>query len=276
MNSIDLGGHSGCHIFLMEPDDGINFVRKISKDQDYNPRMKAQCEKQAQFKNGKIKAPKVLSSGMTEEGLFYFDMEYIQGITLAEYIRSMEIGKIRGLVDALVENIDMGCVDVPNQANDIFLKKLSALNTKLSGKDAVIDEALALLMAHDWSKFHPSFCHGDMTLENIIVKNDELYFIDFLDSFYDSYLMDFGTLLQDIQVMWSYRKDQNVDMNLILRLMVFRDLLMDAIREKDEKMVREVYFALLQKLVRILPYTKDELTWNFLLQKIALVNKEVV
>ncbi|MGM9926751.1 MAG: phosphotransferase [Bacillus sp. (in: firmicutes)] len=275
MNCIDLGGHSGCKIYLIESDDGRNFVRKISKDKDYNSRLQAQCNKQARYIGSKIKAPKVLRSGVTDEDLFFFDMEYVQGITLAEYIRNIEIGKIKGLVDALVENIDKEKYVRKNEANTIFIKKFSDLQLKLAGNNIVIDEALNLLMSHDWSQFSRSFCHGDMTLENIIVKNDELYFIDFLDSFYDSYLMDFGTLLQDVQVMWSYRKDKNVDMNLILRLIVFRDLFIDSICEKNESLVKEVYFALLQKLVRILPYTNDELTWKFLLKKIKLVIKEV-
>lgn len=276
MNCIDLGGHSGCKIFLMEFDDGRNFVRKISKDKDYNSRLQVQCDKQKKYIGSKIKAPKVFRSGMTEEDLFFFDMEYIQGITLAEYIRNIEIGKIKGLVDALVENIDKEIYFEKNEANTIFRKKFYDLQFKLAGNNMVIDEALNLLKLHDWSRFSRSFCHGDMTLENIIVRNDQLYFIDFLDSFYDSFLMDLGTLLQDVQVMWSYRKDKNVDMNLILRLIVFRDLLLDSICKKDESLVKEMYFALLQKLVRILPYTNDNITWNFLIEKIKLVIKEVV
>lgn len=275
MSGIDLGGHSGCKIYLIESDDGRNFVRKISKDKEYNSRLQVQCNKQALYIGSKIKAPKVLRSGVTDEDLFFFDMEYVQGITLAEYIRNIEIGKIKGLVDALVDNVDKEKYVEKNEANTIFIKKFSDLQLKLAGNNMVIDEAFNLLMSHDWSPFSHSFCHGDMTLENIIVKNDELYFIDFLDSFYDSYLMDFGTLLQDVQVMWSYRKDKNVDMNLILRLVVFRDLLIDSICEKNESLVKEVYFALLQKLVRILPYTNDELTWKFLLEEIKLVIKEV-
>ena len=42
VNSYNLGGHSGCQIYLIEDDDGKTFVRKISKDEDYNERLKAQ------------------------------------------------------------------------------------------------------------------------------------------------------------------------------------------------------------------------------------------
>ena len=135
----------------------------------------------------------------------------------------------------------------------------------------MIEHSLDLLEAHDWSKLTPSQCHGDMTLENIIVKNDQLYFIDFLDSFYDSWFLDIGTLLQDVQVMWSYRFQRNVSMNTVLRLIVFRDLLLDEIKKVNPDYVLEVYYSLLQKLIRIYPYTKDELTYRFLDEKTSLV-----
>ena len=121
-----------------------------------------------------------------------------------------------------------------------------------------------------------SKCHGDMTLENIIIKNDKIYFIDFLDSFYDSWFLDIGTLLQDVQVMWSYRFQKDVSMNTVLRLIVFRDLLIDEIKNVNPEYVLEIYYALLQKLIRIYPYTKDELTYNFLNEKTKLVISDIL
>ena len=147
---------------------------------------------------------------------------------------------------------------------------------KLKDKNnAVINQSLDLLERHDWHKLTNSQCHGDMTLENIIVKDDRLYFIDFLDSFYDSWFLDIGTLLQDVQVMWSYRFEKDVNMNTVLRLIVFRDLLLDEIRKVNPDYVLEIYYSLLQKLIRIYPYTKDELTYNYLNEKTALVLADI-
>lgn len=281
MNCYNLGGHSGCQIFMIEEDDGNVLVRKISKDQEYNDRLRIQSEKQAAFASANIKAPQVYAQGYTEEGLFYFDMEYIQGITLAEYIKTMEIGKIRGLVDSLVSSLvpqerRLMSQEEETAVSTIFSKKITSLkNTLTDHHNPVIDQALEMLMAHDWRSLVPVSCHGDMTLENIIVKNDRLYFIDFLDSFYDSWFLDIGTLLQDIQVMWSYRFQKDVSMNTVLRLIVFRDLLLDEIRKIDSDYVLEVYYSLLQKLIRIFPYTKDRLTYQFLNEKTALVLDQI-
>jgi thiamine kinase-like enzyme len=223
----------------------------------------------------------VLDSGYTEEGLFYFDMEYIQGITLAEYIKTMEIGKVKNLVKMLVSSVIPKKSYAMTQeekahATEIFSNKIKSLRENLIGKNnEIINQSLDLLETHDWTRLTPSQCHGDMSLENIIVKNDKLYFIDFLDSFYDSWFLDIGTLLQDVQVMWSYRFQDNVSMNTVLRLIVFRDLLLDEIRTIDEGYVIEIYYSLLQKLIRIYPYTNDEITYQFLNEKTEIVLENI-
>ena len=280
MNKYNLGGHSGCQIYLMEEDDGRVFVRKISKDKAYNNRLKTQSEKQASFSGNPIKAPKVFNQGYTEDGLFFFDMEYVQGVTLAEYIKTMQIGKIKGLVESLVSSIvpEKSAIISEEQkeiVKDLFNKKISDLSEKLYSDNDIVNQALHMLETHDWSKFSHSQCHGDMTLENIIIKDDKMYFIDFLDSFYDSWLLDIGTLLQDIQVMWSYRFQTEVSMNTVLRLIVFRDLLLDEIRKIDTSYVLEIYYALLQKLIRIYPYTKDKYTYNFLNEKTSIILNDI-
>ena len=280
MNKYNLGGHSGCQIFLIEDDDGNAYVRKVSKDKNYNDRLKIQSEKQDSFCGNPIRAPKVLAQGYTADGLFFFDMEYIQGVTLAEYIKTIEIGKIKGLVEALVSSIvsqkqKLITEEEKQLITGIFKKKISELRKRLSNDNEIVNQALDLLEKHDWSKLSPSQCHGDMTLENIIIKNDRLYFIDFLDSFYNSWFLDIGTLLQDVQVMWSYRFQKEISMNTVLRLIVFRDLLLDEIRKINSSYVIEIYYSLLQKLIRIYPYTKDQLTYEFLNEKTSLVLKNI-
>ena len=142
MHITDLGGHSGCKVLLCETEDNIVFVRKISSDTEYNNRLKVQAAKQETFQSETIKVPAVLNQGYTDEGLFYFDMEYVQGITMAEYMKSIEIGKVRGLIETVVKG------NIYAQENDspvnekIFLDKIDSLRDKLSGKNnPVINES---------------------------------------------------------------------------------------------------------------------------------------
>lgn len=279
MRTKALRGHSGCKVLLCE-DDRKAFVRKISGSSDYNARLQAQAYKQMHFDSQFINTPKVLGSGVTGDGLYYFDMEYIRGVTLAEYMRRIEIGKIRGIVSGLIGHIaDESRKRAPAKADvitdkiNVLRKSIASLEPVIAGMDMqVIDRSLDILETHSWQNFARSSCHGDMTLENIIVRDGELYFIDFLDSFYDCWLLDVSTLLQDAYTMWAYRDWDTIDMNTRIRLAVFRDILMDAIRGMDGGMwLNEVFYALQLKLLRIYPYTRDEKTIRFLNAKLASV-----
>lgn len=272
MNTRNLGGHSGCKILLCEENDNKVFVRKISSNYEYNERLKVQAFKQESFATGQVKTPKVYAKGYTQDGLFYFDMEYIQGITMAEYMNTIEIGKVKNLVESLVTNILSPNSDSTAVDEAVFYNKISSLKEKLSNdNNYIIDEAIEMLNSHSWKNFPKTFCHGDMTLENIIVKDGQMYLIDFLDSFYDCWIMDISTLLQDVQTLWSYRNQKEINVNTLIRLMVFRDILIDTMNKMSSGIIVEAYYALLLKLIRIYPYTHDALTYEFLNRKTASV-----
>lgn len=267
----NLRGHSGCNIYLYENADNTFFVRKVSASIQYNDRLKKQAEKQANFINNNIKAPRVYRQNTDKDGLFYFDMEYIPGITLSKYIKTIEIGKIQPLVKNIVETIYVSNTD-NSDCNTCFKEKLNGLSKSLNMEsNQEITLSLKILTNHNWSFFNKSQCHGDLTLENIIIKDGQMYLIDFLDSFYDSWLLDAGTLLQDVLALWSYRNESDLDMNTIMRLMIFKDILIDNIYKKTGDRYIEIYYALLLKLMRVLPYTKDDFTKNFLINKIRIL-----
>lgn len=268
MNITDLGGHSGCKILLCEKNNNEIFVRKISSDKNYNKRLAVQAKKQETYSNSNIKVPKVLQTGYTDDGLFYFDMEYVQGITMAEYIKTIEIGKVRSICESIVNNIVSRDSENTDVDESIFTTKIASLKEKLQPQNnPVINDAIELLNKHSWKRFRKTQCHGDLTLENIIVKDNQLYLIDFLDSFYDCWIMDISTIMQDVQTMWSYRHDEEAEINTKLRLLVFRDILMDTVKRVSPEDYLEVYYALLLKLIRIFPYTKDKETYDFLNDK---------
>ena len=268
MNITDLGGHSGCKILLCEKNNNEIFVRKNSSDKNYNKRLAVQAKKQATYSNPNIKVPKVLQTGYTDDGLFYFDMEYVQGITMAEYIKTIEIGKVRSICESIVNNIVSRDSENTDVDESIFTTKIASLKEKLQPQNnPVINDAIELLNKHSWKRFRKTQCHGDLTLENIIVKDNQLYLIDFLDSFYDCWIMDISTIMQDVQTMWSYRHVEEAEINTKLRLLVFRDILMDTVKRVSPEDYLEVYYALLLKLIRIFPYTKDKETYDFLNDK---------
>ena len=268
MNITDLGGHSGCKVKLIEDTNKV-FVRKITANAEYNNRLKKQMEKQEAYNNELLKAPKIYSYGIENE-LFYFDMEYIQGITLAESMKSIEAGKIENIVDSIANSIyssDEGVADTC-----VFKKKIESLTSSEEILHSIVaKKGLKMLDSYCWEGFKKSACHGDMTLENIIVKDNELYLIDFLDSFYDCWILDAGTLLQDAQLMWSYRMQNTISNNTMIRLLIFHDILLDKLKRKMPENMSDIYYALLLKLLRIYPYTRDQYTLRFLDEKTNMV-----
>ena len=84
----DLKGFSGCKVKLYSV-NGDYLVRKISKSVDYNERLQKQMLKQKYFleylATDKILAQKIFNTSSINK-LYFFDMEYIQGINLIEYI----------------------------------------------------------------------------------------------------------------------------------------------------------------------------------------------
>lgn len=259
-----LGGHSGCSINLVQGNGRI-FVRKLSSGLSYNFRLKKQCKKQSLFNpRFNVSAPKILECDY-ENGIFYFDMEFVQGKTLAEYTSAVRITEIADLIRCLFNSLYMENTEKNLHAKDIFLKKIQSLENNLPnlyrGR-----EIFSLLKSYDWSKVYKSPCHGDLTLENILITSEKkIYLIDFLDSFYNSWMIDVAKLLQDLELKWSFRNAEP-DSNRDLRLQVAKEALIEEIMCTDNgnEKIMTIYHILLMNIVRIYPYTKDEKTLKFL------------
>lgn len=108
------------------------------------------------------------------------------------------------------------------------------------------------------------------------MSKDTLIPIDFLDSFYDSWMIDAAKILQDADIMWSYRNVSRNN-NLIVRLTIMRDLITEKIGKMfmGDKILETVYMILLLNLLRVYPYVKDSLTERFLSTKIPYIVKKV-
>lgn len=259
----DLGGYSGCKILLFQDEKDGYFVRKISASDEYNKRLEAQCLKQVSFRNSFIKTPSVFRKGYDENGLFYFDMEYIQGVTLSKYISKVDVSEISGLADLIMSNF----IITSNKANDVqvFKNKVSELKGKVKKlNNQIVNKAIDYLGNYNWKNFSNNYSHGDLTLENILVCNNGLYYIDFLDSFYDSWLLDVGKLLQDVECLWSYRNNDSLVTNTKLRIAILKEVILRRLKSIDSKYVKDAYAALLLNLLRIFPYVKDDKTYCYL------------
>lgn len=276
---MELSGYSGCELKIID-NNGIKVVQKNSSTIEYNERLIKQKEKQNSLLLGDLNNCKVYDDGF-DDGIYHFTMEYINGQTLSDWIERAELLSINNIVDKLTSYY----LDINEDnfsAERVFSKKV--ITTKNDAlKNHIIkvhyyafEKAFDLLQSYSWLHVIESPCHGDMTLENILVDNGNFYLIDFLDSFYDTWMIDAAKLLQDTECYWSYRK-KYVSVNLKVRLLIFRDLLKRKIyvMEEGEVILDTIYHILLLNLLRILPYVKDEFDCAFLSNEISIILSKI-
>ena len=277
---MELQGHSGCKLYI-EDLDGCKVVKKISADISYNSRLIKQMQKQCRQRLDGFEECKVYSEGY-EDGLFSFVMEYVNGTTFADKISCISLCEIDHYVDMLIRNYKE-FQEINAEAKRIFDKKIHEVYKSIKDSRSIASEyqtrllqSFDSIMGYSWKYVIKSECHGDMTFENIMVKNMRLYLIDYLDSFYDSWMIDAAKLLQDADLMWSYR-NKSKDSNLIVRLTVFRDTLIDKILSmfEGENILDTIYHILLLNTLRICPYSYNEEDIDFLIKSIDRINKKI-
>lgn len=271
--TMELKGYSGCQLSIREW-KGQQAVFKVSSSPDYDRRLKKQKEKQERLCLKGFGQCRVLGEG-EEGGRYFFIMEYINGATLAEEMQCFPISGIKPFIDSYMENAKP-FTRKNEKAGHLFRNKIKSLSKAIGKPTGESAKALELVAAYDWGYVIDSECHGDLTLQNILVQDGRMYLIDCLDSFCDSWMVDAAKLLQDAELLWSYR-GQEPSNNLVVRLTAMRDLLVDSIRkmEEGEELVRTIYHILILNLLRIAPYTRDRETGSFLREKIAYVAREI-
>lgn len=265
MKKYSLFGNSGCNIELISK-GGKTYVRKYSANFEYNDRLKKQCEKQKTFTSEYFDTPHIYSSGMTKNNLFWFDMEYISGITLSKYIGTVPLSEIKHIIDIFSKVIPEKYDYDPN-AKEFILGKIKSLKSKMCG-NLVYIEYLEFLEKYDWGFMIQSTCHGDFTLENMLISDEKIYLIDFLDSFYDSWMIDYAKILQDVDLGWSYRYAP-INVNLKIRLLIMKRMIHERIKmlNDGDKILDTIYHLLLLGILRIIPYIKDDFTEKFIYEK---------
>ena len=205
MNDFNLpNGLSGCQLKLINP----TIVRKISANTDYNIRLKKQMEKQESFSLlfdfKKIITPKIINFGINEE-LFFFDMSYEDANTLGNFLNFASKNDLDNLLLVLYKYFDFffDCNNFYDFESLQLIIENKINNLKINSMyHTEIDLIYNKLGFCNNDLVIKSFCHGDLTCSNLLIDDKYCYFIDFLDSFIDSILIDIIKLKQDLFYEW--------------------------------------------------------------------------
>lgn len=180
-------------------------------------------------------------------------MEYINGQDMASYLESATEEDIEKLINFLTEYIQW-CLD--NSKNVDFYESVLA---KVLDLGKYIN--LSFLLKEKWSDIPQSVIHGDFTLENIMYSDGKFYLIDANPTNLNSIYFDANKLRQDIDCLWFVRHKNNK-----LHYKIVCEKISKKLKKRFNFMQNDTIMILM--LSRILPYTKDNFTKNFLLEEL--------
>jgi thiamine kinase-like enzyme len=114
-----------------------------------------------------------------------------------------------------------------------------------------------------------SFCHGDLTLANIIINKKKLILLDFLETHNDNVIQDYAKLYQEFKLGWSSR-----GFNSILGVrssIIYQNIISDnEWKFLDIRTKKALFIETYMTLLRILPYINqnDTITIDWVLKSI--------
>ncbi|MBN2350338.1 MAG: phosphotransferase [Bacteroidales bacterium] len=269
---LKLQGRSGCTLEIIDGSQGI-VLRKYAGTVSYNLRLENQIKKQINFFNNLplseyFNAPAVFQySKGSDRQLAWFDMEYIYGEKYNEYFEKCTVQQLNRNLEIFLEYFSRSLdLSVPKKTDpEVFLQKTKQIREAVSEdilKDPVFSTTLTYLEQNVPDGYLPrNPCHGDFTFSNMIFSNNNIYLLDFLDSFIDSPLIDLVKLRQDTKFYWTLFIDktiQNHQATKIIQILNYFD------RQIQQYFMNNSYiqgwYDYLEKLnlIRILPYLKTK------------------
>ena len=100
-----------------------------------------------------------------------------------------------------------------------------------------------------------------------------MFFIDFLDSFLETPLIDLAKIAQEFNVFWSYRNKSNIDGVLISKMYALNTMFLKLLNSLDSDFKKTFRYLEILNLMRILPYTTDVATYILLKKAIIKLNQ---
>jgi aminoglycoside phosphotransferase len=264
-------GHSDAAILF---DAATGIVRKTSATPAANARLLAQAEKQRRLFMLGLPFPRVLATRLDGAGRAQFDMQYLPGRSIADAV--VQAGAF--YPDTVLKSVErMMWLFAPYAGAalpaHLFHDKIETIAK--SGNKAV-RIAAARLAACDWRGVPQSPCHGDLTLENMLITTARtVAFIDCDEAWVSSYWLDFGKLFQDIDGHWCLRRLYEDEASTAQRINAIQKLepLARGFRAlaaaSDAALPARLPQLAALGLLRAVPYATDEALIAFICRRIA-------
>lgn len=284
--NIDIKGHSGCNIDIIEEGDNL-LVKKSTLDKKYLKRLELQGNKQMNDKclTDSIYNPSISKIEANEDEC-YILMDYIYANNFIDYFEKASPQDIDHFIDNFIKYIhnEIDKCEIKKVSKNVFIDKFNSVvkncekNDLLKGnmrvKSILKDCENVFTNMPEEFEIPVGICHGDLTFSNILFSSNKFYFIDYLDSFIETPIQDIVKLRQDTKYFWStmmYKKKYDV-----VRLNIIFNYIDDKISEhfgNFEYYYRNYDRLQLMNILRILPYIKEEKVRDFVLNILSALPK---
>lgn len=266
-------GMSGCSLRILDK----NVIRKQSPTIEYNSRLVKQIEKQSffhQFKIDSVAVPTVYSHGY-ENDLFYADMEYINGKLFIEEFEKIGNDTVVQYTNTIIGYLNY-CLHSTQQTytsyelKDIIKNKLQSLLPTSEHKN-FIQHLISYTEVCMIDNVPKTLCHGDLTFSNMLFYNNNIYFLDFLDSYIDSVVIDIVKLKQDLYYHWCI-KNVSAEKHTLIRIQQIFRYIWHRLDGVYSSIVHSDFFDLVDVInfLRIEPYVRTQHQRHVLNESIQL------
>ncbi len=218
-------------------------------------RLNKQAEKQQLFENlniNNIKTPKIKKIGHN-----YFYMEFINGKNFIQFVENENINNINNQIENIIDYLkDIRNIPSVNKSdlNTAILEKLNQLNIKKHHPN--IFNFISDVLNKNNLNIESTYCHGDLSLSNVIFKENKIYLIDFLDVYFSSYLLDIAKIRQDTYYYWLFNvnKYSSVKCNIVTKKINAK------LESEFKHEISSLEFKIIELInfLRIEPYAYDE------------------
>jgi len=276
-SELELSGFSGAKVLLIREGGSPAFIRKISGSPASNARLHAQAVKQkltAGLLGDYATTPRVFGEGY-EGGLYYFDMDYIHGQDGVTFLRTANFTAIARFTEKLCRSLErfaaLQDTALQTSPRESALAKCSDILAATPTADIQSHRSIRQLMdviklVEMPTNVAATACHGDMTLENIVVtERGDIVFIDLLDTFFNHWAADIAKLDQDLKAGWYMRKSPALPLSVVSHVRKSLSELREALCGGSPNFIAVLVCV---HLARILPYAKTAADRQFVLNRL--------
>lgn len=252
-------GQSGSTFEVVQTKSGPALRKSKLGDSRLLQQFEKHSKAQGQSLRG-LKTPRVLS-GFHDFGYL---MELVHAIPIGQALGQISLPQINDLSAKFTEyftSIWSHSVRPDESFAHLLDKKIRSLeNYALKQENPIFRQAINVLFQNqELALMSQGWNHGDFSYENILISqngtNTEVYMVDFLDSPFDSPLLDFGRFWLDMNYGWWGNRFEPSS-TWIINNKLLRENFLNLLDNLGILFSSVLYFTLIASL-RIVPYTKN-------------------